>query len=62
MKVVCSNCKDQHETGSNKTGRRKCYECKKQIGRHDKWFFRKDGRAQHRYCSNPINYTNSQVK
>lgn len=56
MRVVCPKCKHLFESVIPKTGRRKCFRCKQSIGRHDKWYFRPDGRIEHRNCDNKEYY------
>lgn len=55
-KVVCPKCKHQFESGYKKQGRRRCAKCKKSIAHHHKWFFREDGRIEHRHCNRPNEY------
>jgi len=47
---------DQMEPFLVKARKRRCFKCKKNIGRHDKWNFQPDGRIAHRNCSNPEKY------
>ena len=35
---------------------RRCSKCKKQIGLHHKWVFRRNGRVRHRCCVHPDSY------
>jgi len=34
-------------------GKRMCSGCRKQIRRHDKWYFGADGRPRHKDCEHP---------
>lgn len=53
----CPNCK-QVLPGEQQAQRfaRNCARCKRGIGKGDKWRFNKDGRIQHRHCSDPSAY------
>lgn len=55
MRYECPKCKHLFES-TKPQGRRKCAKCKLQIERHDKWYFRKDGRIEHRNCNNKTYY------
>ncbi len=61
MITICPNCCHQFDTSQVKSGKRICSECKKPIGRHDKWFFRPDGRIQHRHCDDPEQYVKKSI-
>lgn len=56
MNTTCPTCHTTFDSDNPKKAKRKCAECGKQIGRHDKWFFNGEGRVQHRNCADPTNY------
>ena len=55
LPLRCPECKQILK--DRPTGARWCAACDQPLGRHDKYYFRDDGRTQHRHCDRPRSYT-----